>query len=464
MPHAQPTCHLPHARTPDSSQNFPAPRGIPCQTTPRPDTSTHDTLEHVCDSGQPGRGCDLNVAAAHQWVTTTTGRITNDPHSWLTACHWTGDESGFKPARTHGPAWGPTTMLIAKEISALTECRPGVDYLARKLGLSERTVQYHLGLLREAGLLVYRAKGTRISRGINQASVFERVIPAAFDRALGIRTIQRDDTASAYTRVPVGIAEESRTLIGKLAKKAARKIRKPRRRSITSPKGASKDTVSGGSLCTPMQGGTSASSTTGTSISPSESKLASGKKPSPTPKQQKRGPRKLNRVGRRYQLAGELITLLPWMNRASVRRIAWVIRHVADAGWSVDEVRAVIDQMQISDTVHRPSGYLARRLTGAHDLWNTPARRKHLVDDWRDTKRATADRHTEWASEPAPDTNPRLVAQFMTGLEHGKAAYAARQAALGHDNLNSPTSASNADAEADFAAFFASADTLTGAF
>jgi hypothetical protein len=422
VPHATQSCQLTHAQPGDSRGNSPHQSDTPIHITP-----------------------------ADQWISTTTGRIATDPYSWMQAVHWIAwiAESGlYKPTRTHGPGWGPTTVFIAQEISALSECRPGVDYLARKLKCSERTVQYHLGMLREAGLLAYRSKGTRLSGLPNQASLFERIIPAAFDAALGIRT-----TGEGVQRRPVGISPESRTTIAKLAKKAIRKVRRTTR----------KRTRSGGLLCTPMEGGTSASSSTGTSTFPSESKRASGKKSSPTPKQRKRGPRKLNTVGRRYQLARELITLLPWMSRATIRPIAWVIRHVADAGWTADEIRALLDLTPISDTVHRPSGYLARRLTGAHDLWNTPGRRRQLLDDWRDTKRATAARHTEWAGSPEPGTSPRLVAQFMAGLDQGKAAYADRQAALGLDNLNNPTNASTTDAAADFAAFFASAD-LTGAF
>ncbi|TXS34787.1 hypothetical protein EAO77_38515, partial [Streptomyces sp. t39] len=49
------------------------------------------------------------------------------------------------------------------------------------VGASERTVQYHLDMLRETGLLAYRSKGTRLSGRVRQASHFERIIPTAFD-------------------------------------------------------------------------------------------------------------------------------------------------------------------------------------------------------------------------------------------------------------------------------------------
>lgn len=414
----------------------------------------------------------LLVPEACQWLSTSSGRVAPEGYSWMQAVHWVAGSGLYEPRahRSHGPrSFGPTTVFVAQLLAELSPCRPGVKYLMGRTGLTKRSVEYHLAMLRETGLLTYVVRGTRVGGRSALASEFARMIPPEFDVALGIRTKQRDEAAPAYTRVMTGIAEAGRELMGRLAKRAARKVRKPRSKPTTrtstgvprkSTDGASVTADSGGSRCTPMQGGTSALSPTGTPTPPSESKLEGGKKSSPAPKQQQpKASRKLNYVGRRYQLARELITLVPWMSRASVRRIAWVIRHVSDAGWTCDEVRAVIDQIAVTCTVHRPSGYLARRLTGAHELWNTPARRRQLVEDWRDT---TA-RHTEWAGEPEPETSPRLVAQFMAGLDQGKATYATRQAALGLDNLNTPQ-AGAADAEADFAAFFASADAQTGAF
>ncbi|MFF6844688.1 transcriptional regulator [Streptomyces tanashiensis] len=305
----------------------------------------------------------------------TTGRIAPEPYSWMQAVHWVGGSGLYAPSQTHGPKWGPTTIALAQEISALAECRPSVDYLARKLAVSPRTVKYHLAHLRAAGLLAYRSKGTRLTGQVRQASVYERVIPREFDRALGIRTVQRDEAAPAYTRVAVGIAEEGRSLIGKLAKKAARKIRRKR----TKP-GVDKS-VHGGGRCTPMQVGTSTVSPTGSSSLPSEkSKLASGEKVSPT-QQQKPKARKFNAVGRRHQLARELITTVPWLANAAVPRIAWVARHVADAGWTATEVRAFLALAE-APSVRRPSALLAHRLKGAVQLWATAQQRAVAVEAW----------------------------------------------------------------------------------
>jgi DNA-binding transcriptional ArsR family regulator len=355
------------------------------QSTPDGHTATLET-EHVTDySGGPGRGGRLLVTAASQWLHATTGRIATCPHSWMQAVHWVAGSGLYTSPHADGPrTMNETTLAIAREISALAECRPGIAYLARKTKVSERSVKYHLRMLREAGLLAYRRKGTRVRGEGNQASVFERIIPVAFDDALGIRTV-----GEGVQRRPVGIAEKGRTLIGKLARKAARKTRRRPRRTP----------VSGRGRCTPMQVGTSGGFSAAGTHSPPESKLASGERESSTKKSVKRGPRALNRVGRRYQLAKELIQLVPWLNRASTPRIAWIIRHVADAGWTALEVQAIAEQDRpiLADQVRRPSGLLADRLASLHLLFTTPERRRTAVLAWQESRAQEKARHADAA-------------------------------------------------------------------
>ncbi|MGW2384368.1 helix-turn-helix domain-containing protein [Streptomyces sp. NPDC001658] len=345
----------------------------------------------------------LFVAPAQQWLHATTGRIATCAHSWMTAVHWISDLAAkglYTPQRAHGPKWGPTTLAVAQEISALKECRPGIAYLARKLKVAERTVQYHLGMLRESGLLVYRSKGTRIQGVGGRASVYERTVPMAFDDQHGVRTMQRDETAPAYTRVPVGAAEESRSMLGKLAKKAARKVRRRPRRTA----------VSGRGRCTPMQGGTSTVSSTALTHLPSESKLASGKQKSHPGKKPNRAPQKLNKVGRRYQLARELKQMVPWLNRAAVPRLAWIVRHVADAGWTAIEVQAAAEQLPVSaDDARRPSGLLAYRLASCHLLYSTPARRQTMRMAWQESLAHEEARHTGYTDLITEDRRPATV-------------------------------------------------------
>lgn len=358
------------------------------------------------------------MPSAHQWIHATTGRIATCAHSWMQAVHWIAGSGLYTPTRSHGPRWGATTIAIAQEIAALSECRPGVDYLARKLKVSVRTVKYHLDMLREAGLLVYRSKGTRVRGGGNQASLFERTIPVAFDVALGIRT-----TGEGVQRRPVGIAEHGRKLIGKLAKKATRKTRRRTRRTP----------VSGRGRCTPMEGGSTGTSSADRTYSPPESKLASGNGESSTRKQSKRGPKKLNKVGRRYQLAKELIQLVPWLRNASIPRIAWIIRHVADAGWTALEVQAAAERLVADREPRRPSAVLAYRLASCHLLYTTPEHRRMLVEDWQDSRRAEQARHDDTAGyddfggDQGPSTTSvqalmREAARRVDEIAHGPRA------------------------------------------
>jgi len=344
------------------------------------------------------------VFAAAQWLHATTGRIATCAHSWMQAVHWIDSlakKGLYTPSQAHGPKWGATTLAIAQEVSALKVCRPGIAYLMRKFKLSERAIQYHLAMLRETGLLVYRSKGTRMKGQPNQATVYERTIPVAFDDEHGIRTFLRDETAPSYTRVPVGAAPEHRKMLGKLAKKAARKVRRRPRRTA----------VSGRGRCTPMQGGTSTGSSTAGTRSPSESKLASGAAKSHPGKNTNRGPRTLNRVGRRYQLARELIQMVPWLKGAAVPRIAWIIRHVADAGWTALEVQAIAEQERpiLASEVRRPSGLLADRLSSLHLLYTTPERRRTAVLAWQESLVQEQARHTAYDDLAGEDRGPASV-------------------------------------------------------
>ncbi|KUH35246.1 hypothetical protein ATE80_30400 [Streptomyces kanasensis] len=348
----------------------------------------------------------LYVPEASQWLSTSAGRIAGDGYSWMQAVHWVAGAGLYKPRRhrSHGPrSFGPTTVRVAQELAQLLPCRPGIEYLMRRTGLSERSVQNHLMILRETGLLAWILKGTRVRGERAQASEFALMVPIEFDRALGIRT-----AGEGTGRRVVGIAESGRKLIAALAKKAARKLRRPRRKpSKTTPKtvskapaggvreGAGEAAVSEGSRCTSMGGGSTSSSSAGGTYFPPESKLASGESES-TPKKSKakaaggRKPKRksLNRIGRRFQLAGELTRRIEWLRGCSVPRIAWVVREVADAGWTGDEVLAWLEMRGTAERVRRGSGLLAVLLASATTVLDTPAKRVGAVEQWHRAEEA----------------------------------------------------------------------------
>lgn len=352
---------------------------------------------------QPATG-RLLVPAASQWLHATSGRIATCAHSWMQAVHWTHGSGHYTSPHADGPrTMNETTLAIAQEIATLKECRPGVAYLARKAKVSERSVKYHLRMLRETGLLVYRSKGTRVRGEGNQASVYERIIPVVFDEALGIRT-----TGEGVQRRPVGASMEHRKTLGKLAKKAARKVRRPRRRTP----------VSGRGRCTPMEGGTSSGSSAAGTYSPSESKLASGTGKSQHRKKASRGQRTLNRVGRRYQLGRQATRVIPWLHGASVPRISWVLKDFADAGWTIREVQAVAESIPMpAYGVKRPSGMLADRLRGKAGMSKTM--RAAYVAMWEESRAAAKDRHTGYdnlGSGPKSPTARRAMDEAFAAI------------------------------------------------
>ncbi|MFI8932489.1 winged helix-turn-helix domain-containing protein [Streptomyces sp. NPDC053474] len=309
----------------------------------------------------------VRVAPAEQWVSTTRGRIAPDGFSWMQAVCWVHHADTYRPARDHGPRKvGDTTLRVAVELARLAPCRPGVDYLARVLRLSRRTVQYHLGILRETGLLAYRLKGTRVRGAGRRASEFVWTIPPSFDTALHLRTRPHGQ----LIRSLCGIGEQGRRPMKRLAAMAQKLMRRGRR---PGPRSRS-------SRCTPMGGTSTGPSPAGSSSNPPESKLARGQHASPRPTAQTRRP--LNTTGRRFQLAGQIVTRVAWLRGSAVPRIAWVIRDLADAGWSVDEVCAWLHLRGRSTNVHRPSGLLAVLLRGAADVLDTPAKREHAVAQW----------------------------------------------------------------------------------
>ncbi|WP_258177290.1 helix-turn-helix domain-containing protein [Streptomyces solincola] len=362
----------------------------------------------------------LFVPEASQWLSMSAGRIASDGYSWMQAVHWVAGSGLYKPRRhrSHGPrSFGPTTVRIAQELAQLFPCRPGIDYLVRRTGLSERSVEYHLGMLREAGLLAYVVRGTRVRGAAAQASEFARMVPVEFDVALGVRT-----AGEGTGRRMTGLAEAGRKLMAALAKKASRKVRKRQAKSSSKApargarKGADQGALTAVSdkvRCTPMGGSSRSVSSAGTTSFPSESKLASGQSDSPTPKKVKRGRRKRNAVGRRFQLASELIRQVPWMGRAAVPRIAWILKDIADAGWTADEVIAFLDCGDAPGTVHRPSGFLAGRLKTATAQWPHAEGRARAVQAYRDSRRAEKARHQEWEGDwtpPRSESVRRLVA------------------------------------------------------
>ncbi|MEU8136533.1 transcriptional regulator [Streptodolium elevatio] len=284
-------------------------------------------------------------------------------------------------------------------------------------------------------------KGYRRRDLRGQASEFALVIPPAYDAALGIRT-----TGEGPSRRVTGIAEAGRAMVAKLGRKASRKVRAPRtaatgsgtgrveKPQVSGPETAAAEAAKDGSegavdnsgRCTPMEVLTAASSPELSLGVPLEAGLASGtydhapsthQDPAPTTPA-KPARRTLNKVSRRFRLAAELVREVSWLARASVPRVAWVVREVSDAGWTCQEVAAWLATVDApADGARRPSGLLASRLRGVTGLrgWRTAAERAGQVEHWRDSARARHAEHVRSGPWQLPVT-PELAADVESAF------------------------------------------------
>ncbi|MGW4808739.1 hypothetical protein [Kitasatospora sp. NPDC004272] len=284
------------------------------------------------------------VPQEQQLVSGTAGRVALDGYSWRQAAHWVHGAGLYVP--THGPRFGETTLRLVAVLAELTPCRPSIAFLMRRLKCSERTVQYHLGILRATGLLAWRSVGTRLpmtegqTRVESLASEYERLIPPSYDQALGIRT-----AGEGLERRMVGISQEGRTVIAELGKKAAKKPRRVRRTVRHSSTGRAVST----SRCTPMVGGTThlvSSSSVGdqkTTGVARATKSITRKKPARRPAEERRRTVLDQVVTAAMMAAGDrmarvVFQRVPWVRKASHDQLRWVLNDLVSRGWDAQQV------------------------------------------------------------------------------------------------------------------------------
>ncbi|MER7848327.1 hypothetical protein ABTZ03_30825 [Kitasatospora sp. NPDC096077] len=286
-----------------------------------------------------------------QLLSGTAGRIAPDGYSWRQAAHWVHGAGLHVP--THGPRFGETTLRLVGVLSELTPCRPTIAYLMRVLQASRRTVQYHLEILRATGLLAWRSVGTRLPmtegqvRVVSRASEYERLIPASYDEALGIRT-----AGEGVERRMTGISEEGRGLIAELGKKATKRPRRTRRAIRHSRTRQSLNT----SRCTPMEGGTTdcvSSSFMGGGKTTGEARVeksATRKKRTAKPTGERRRTVLSQVVTAAMMTAGDRLARVayrrvPWVRQASHDQLRWVLNDLADREWTDDRVMSWLGEI-----------------------------------------------------------------------------------------------------------------------
>jgi len=123
-----------------------------------------------------------------------------------------------------------------------------------------------------------------------------------------------------------------------------------------------------------------------------------------------------------------------WLGNATLPRVAWAVRDVADAGWSANAVTAWLQLQPVPDKVFRPSGFLIGRLAGATAVWSTPAAREAGIIA---TREALTGRQRAAEADRLGTGSPSRATALAIGqaLAEGRRRYAARQAERRLDDL-----------------------------
>lgn len=166
---------------------------------------------------------DLVYEHADQEVDTTASRRTRRG-DFLRAATW---------AITHRlhPKAGDTTLRVARDLAARLNADGHVAYcrdaMWRRLGISRRTLERHIAVLRELGLLVWAVHGTRTNtrpagsgEWAGTATIYAAVVPRAWDDALGHRV-----SGHGYHARHIGFTEHGRQLAIADARRRARPTR-----------------------------------------------------------------------------------------------------------------------------------------------------------------------------------------------------------------------------------------------
>ncbi len=147
---------------------------------------------------------------ADQEIGTTASRRTRRG-DFLRAATWAITQ------RLH-PKAGDTTLRVARDLAARLNADGHVAYcrdtMFKRLGISRRTLERHIAVLRELGLLVWALHGSRTNtrpagsgEWAGTATIYAAVVPRAWDDALGHRV-----SGHGYHARHIGFTEQGRQL------------------------------------------------------------------------------------------------------------------------------------------------------------------------------------------------------------------------------------------------------------
>ncbi|OLO25997.1 hypothetical protein PZ61_0237080 [Streptomyces sp. MNU77] len=171
---------------------------------------------------------------ADQEVGTTASRRTRRG-DFLRAATWAITQ------RLH-PKAGDTTLRVARDLAARLNADGHVAYcrdtMWRRLGISRRTLERHIAVLRELGLLVWTVHGSRTNtrpagsgEWAGTATIYAAVVPPAWDDALGHRV-----SGHGYHARHIGFTDHGRQMAIADARRRARPARRRDHRDTPSCK------------------------------------------------------------------------------------------------------------------------------------------------------------------------------------------------------------------------------------
>ncbi|GGS24526.1 hypothetical protein GCM10010284_66830 [Streptomyces rubiginosohelvolus] len=392
------------------------------------------------------------VAEEDQDVVRTRSRRA-EPRAWMRAVVW------LVAAGLH-PGAGPSTVLVARDLSVRMDYRRGIVVyglagVVKRTGLSPATVKRHVRVLRELGALVWMVHGSKRNlaapgeKYMATATIYGAVIPPAYDDALGHRL-----TGSGYAARVCGVTPAGRVLA--VAGASARaEDRQEQRRTSRSGQGVRRgvrtarpgDISAVDKACSaerePHSPGRyhrapAVDVERGCNYIPRE-RASCRKAPVSAPKIS------LNCDGSRRTAAQtragiavvqQVRPLVNWTQREGLRQLEVALRPLTDAGWDAHMIAAELHSWMLTWSPARPAAYIRVRLA-------RQAAAEHAA--------AAYDEAEGWdevvATRAFTVPRPELALDVMRGLVEGMAAYSARQAEQGLDDL------SDADAAADMAAF-----------
>lgn len=373
------------------------------------------------------------------------------PRKWLKAITW------LIGAGIH-PKANQTTLKAAEDIAARMDYSTGharyceAEMVART-GISRANLYRHMSYLRELGGLAYVQHGTRknvlAAMGLKgyagTATVYAAVIPAVYDHAMGHTIVGSgygariviDQPAQEHPDSPVDTSGNT-----PVDNETCEALETPSRSWV---KEEDQVQMGGGFNYTSQQ----TASRDRAAIPGQRLKKHSGSS------------RHALQVAQDIRIAAQVRPLVNWTQREGLRRLAYALRPLIDAGMDAYGIAAYLNDLC--------TGLRWRPKAPASYISTVLAARTQADQQRADT---IARYELENPTPGAFQASPAAQRSFMDALDEGIALYRQKMRARGHDDLCTPYLApttaavehTDAEAAADFAAFLGTNTVLTPAF